>query len=101
MSDVNELLIIPLRQFAKDSIHLVKKCTKPDKKGEALQFLASLLYIAFKRTPATRQDVILCLCCCSNNPHAHCKLETIATRCSVHLFDSRTSRTRAALSETD
>lgn len=28
----NEVLIEPLKQFAKDSIHLVKKCTKPDRK---------------------------------------------------------------------
>lgn len=28
----NEVLIQPLQQFAKDSIHLVKKCTKPDRK---------------------------------------------------------------------
>jgi len=28
----NEALIQPLRQFAKDSLHLVKKCTKPDRK---------------------------------------------------------------------
>lgn len=27
-----EVLIEPLRQFAKDSMHLVKKCTKPDRK---------------------------------------------------------------------
>eukprot|EP00542_Grammatophora_oceanica_P012552 CAMPEP_0194044858 /NCGR_PEP_ID=MMETSP0009_2-20130614/16265_1 /TAXON_ID=210454 /ORGANISM="Grammatophora oceanica, Strain CCMP 410" /LENGTH=75 /DNA_ID=CAMNT_0038689517 /DNA_START=187 /DNA_END=414 /DNA_ORIENTATION=+ len=27
----NEVLIEPLKQFAKDSIHLVKKCTKPDR----------------------------------------------------------------------
>jgi len=27
-----EVLIEPLKQFAKDSIHLVKKCTKPDRK---------------------------------------------------------------------
>ena len=27
-----EVFIEPLRQFAKDSIHLVKKCTKPDRK---------------------------------------------------------------------
>ncbi|CAM9122836.1 unnamed protein product [Discosporangium mesarthrocarpum] len=32
MSDVNELLIIPLQKFAKDSMHLIKKCTKPDRK---------------------------------------------------------------------
>ncbi|KAG5181941.1 hypothetical protein JKP88DRAFT_221604 [Tribonema minus] len=32
MSDVNELLIIPLQQFFKDSVQLVKKCTKPDRK---------------------------------------------------------------------
>lgn len=29
---IQELLIQPLQQFAKDSIHLVKKCTKPDRK---------------------------------------------------------------------
>lgn len=34
MSDVNELLIAPLQKFAKDSMHLIKKCTKPDRKGE-------------------------------------------------------------------
>ena len=28
----NEVLIEPLRQFARDSMHLVKKCTKPDRK---------------------------------------------------------------------
>jgi len=28
----NEVLIEPLKQFAKDSMHLVKKCTKPDRK---------------------------------------------------------------------
>jgi protein transport protein SEC61 subunit gamma-like protein len=28
----NDILIQPLHQFAKDSIHLVKKCTKPDRK---------------------------------------------------------------------
>eukprot|EP00559_Dactyliosolen_fragilissimus_P002109 CAMPEP_0184872094 /NCGR_PEP_ID=MMETSP0580-20130426/41090_1 /TAXON_ID=1118495 /ORGANISM="Dactyliosolen fragilissimus" /LENGTH=71 /DNA_ID=CAMNT_0027374839 /DNA_START=583 /DNA_END=798 /DNA_ORIENTATION=- len=28
----NEVAIQPLRQFAKDSVHLVKKCTKPDRK---------------------------------------------------------------------
>lgn len=33
MSDVNELLIQPLQKFSKDSMHLIKKCTKPDRKG--------------------------------------------------------------------
>ena len=28
----NEALIQPLREFFKDSMHLVKKCTKPDRK---------------------------------------------------------------------
>lgn len=28
----NEWLVEPLKQFAKDSMHLVKKCTKPDRK---------------------------------------------------------------------
>lgn len=35
MSDVNELLIVPLQKFSKDSMHLIKKCTKPDRKGES------------------------------------------------------------------
>lgn len=35
MSDVNELLIQPLQKFSKDSMHLIKKCTKPDRKGGA------------------------------------------------------------------
>lgn len=34
MSDVNELLITPLQKFSKDSMHLIKRCTKPDRKGE-------------------------------------------------------------------
>ncbi len=29
---INEALIEPLKQFARDSVHLVKKCTKPDRK---------------------------------------------------------------------
>eukprot|EP00602_Paraphysomonas_sp_CaronLab_P006983 CAMPEP_0185024316 /NCGR_PEP_ID=MMETSP1103-20130426/7339_1 /TAXON_ID=36769 /ORGANISM="Paraphysomonas bandaiensis, Strain Caron Lab Isolate" /LENGTH=70 /DNA_ID=CAMNT_0027557245 /DNA_START=56 /DNA_END=268 /DNA_ORIENTATION=+ len=32
MSDVNALIIDPLKKFVKDSIYLVKKCTKPDRK---------------------------------------------------------------------
>lgn len=36
MSDVNELLIQPLQKFSKDSMHLIKKCTKPDRKGESI-----------------------------------------------------------------
>lgn len=34
MSDVNTLVIEPLKQFVKDSTYLVKKCTKPDHKGK-------------------------------------------------------------------
>lgn len=33
MSDVNTLVFQPLQQFVKNSVHLVKKCTKPDRKG--------------------------------------------------------------------
>lgn len=43
MSDVNAHLIQPLKKFAKDSIHLVKKCTKPDRKGEAPSI--TLIYV--------------------------------------------------------
>lgn len=32
----------PGRQFAKDSIRLVKRCTKPDRKGEVLFFVESI-----------------------------------------------------------
>lgn len=41
MSDVNELLIAPLQKFSKDSMHLIKKCTKPDRKGEFGSFLVA------------------------------------------------------------
>ncbi|KAJ1421204.1 hypothetical protein B484DRAFT_332823 [Ochromonadaceae sp. CCMP2298] len=32
MSDVNTLIVEPLREFIRDSTYLVKKCTKPDHK---------------------------------------------------------------------
>jgi len=32
MSDVNAVVIQPLKDFVRDSVHLVKKCTKPDRK---------------------------------------------------------------------
>lgn len=31
--DVADLVVKPMREFAKDSIRLVKRCTKPDRKG--------------------------------------------------------------------
>lgn len=43
MSDVNELLIQPLQKFSKDSMHLIKKCTKPDRKGKSVSSLLELL----------------------------------------------------------
>lgn len=33
MSDINTVLVEPLRRFAKDSYNLVVKCNKPDRKG--------------------------------------------------------------------
>lgn len=36
MSDANTLVFQPLQQFFKNSVHLVKKCTKPDRKGAFL-----------------------------------------------------------------
>ena len=33
MSDVNTMIVEPFKTFVKDSIHLVKMCTKPDRKG--------------------------------------------------------------------
>ena len=36
MSDINTMVIQPLKAFAKNSVHLVKKCTKPDRKGTSV-----------------------------------------------------------------
>lgn len=56
---VNEVLIEPLKQFARDSIHLVKKCTKPDRKeftmiaravGTGCKWLPALSLCAFGLT---------------------------------------------------
>jgi len=40
----------PCKQFMKDSIRLVKKCTKPDRKGKVilLYYHRSILYFLFK-----------------------------------------------------
>ena len=45
MSDVNAVIVQPFKQFVKDSIHLVKKCTKPDRKEFAR--IASATAIGF------------------------------------------------------
>lgn len=37
--DQIELYVKPVRDFAKDSMRLVKRCTKPDLKGETLRLL--------------------------------------------------------------
>ena len=34
MSDVNALVVEPLTKFFKDSAYLIKKCSKPDRKGK-------------------------------------------------------------------
>lgn len=34
MSDVNSLVVEPLTKFVQDSAHLVKKCSKPDRRGK-------------------------------------------------------------------
>jgi preprotein translocase subunit Sss1 len=36
----------PCKQFMKDSIRLVKKCTKPDRKGNLIYFFF-IIYILF------------------------------------------------------
>jgi hypothetical protein len=33
--DAVDSVVDPLREFAKDSVRLVKRCHKPDRKGEA------------------------------------------------------------------
>jgi protein transport protein SEC61 subunit gamma-like protein len=43
MSDINTMVIQPLKEFAKSSVHLVKKCTKPDRKGKLLSSRALIL----------------------------------------------------------
>ena len=40
----------PLRQFSKDSIRLVKRCTKPDRKGTSN-------FIIFARYSSTLNDI--------------------------------------------
>jgi len=44
MSDVNAHIIQPLKKFAKDSTHLVKKCTKPDRKGKPTTCLPVVVF---------------------------------------------------------
>jgi len=43
MSDLNKLIIGPFKEFVKDSTHLVKKCTKPDKKEFMAIFKATTI----------------------------------------------------------
>jgi len=39
----------PAKQFAKDSIRLVKRCTKPDRKGSSMSALyAFFIFIFYK-----------------------------------------------------
>jgi protein transport protein SEC61 subunit gamma and related proteins len=38
MSDINAMVVDPLKKFVKDSVYLVKKCTKPDRKGNGNVF---------------------------------------------------------------
>ena len=33
MSDPNEMIVQPLKKFYKESLNLVRKCRKPDRKG--------------------------------------------------------------------
>ena len=42
MAEINAAVIEPLKEFATRSIQLVKKCTKPDRKGEWLRARAAL-----------------------------------------------------------
>ncbi len=51
MSDVNAHIIQPLKKFAKDSTHLVKKCTKPDRKGKPNICLAVVVLSLLARLP--------------------------------------------------
>ncbi|PIO77110.1 protein translocase SEC61 complex gamma subunit, and eukaryotic [Teladorsagia circumcincta] len=57
--DQFQALIEPGRQFAKDSIRLVKRCTKPDRKGNpCIGFQPSLV----------RAVTLGCFRCCSGMP---------------------------------
>ena len=44
----------PLKQFAKDSVRLVKRCTKPDKKGKNFCLEINLISV-FTKIQATLQ----------------------------------------------
>tara|TARA_B110000208_G_scaffold134515_1_gene162719 strand:+ start:1565 stop:1735 length:171 start_codon:yes stop_codon:yes gene_type:complete len=43
MADLNEWVIAPMQKFVKDSVHLVRMCTKPDAKGAFLEGAARYL----------------------------------------------------------
>jgi hypothetical protein len=38
MTDINSLVVEPLVRFYRDSSHLIKKCTKPDHRGNGTEF---------------------------------------------------------------
>lgn len=52
MDLVTEFAIVPLRDFAKDSIRLLNKCTKPDRKGT---FAASTACTSRPRPASSRR----------------------------------------------
>ena len=52
MADVQAMIITPMTKFAKDSIHLVRMCTKPDAKGASRAGAAAWL-----RGPPPRRDL--------------------------------------------
>ena len=59
-SDMDQIVqtVEPLKQFAKDSIRLVKRCTKPDKKGKnSLKFQAGNLPISVWKKLVKRENV--------------------------------------------
>lgn len=55
MSDVNALIVQPLKEFYKDSKLLVQKCTKPDAKGSFVSFQIFIV--------ATTMGLDVCLSC--------------------------------------
>ena len=43
MSETVQLILDVPRKFYKDSVHLINRCTKPDKKGTNMTILDSLI----------------------------------------------------------
>ena len=53
--DVMDIVGKPVREFAKDSYRLVKRCTKPDRKGASVPPCAAVSQAAVSQAAARRR----------------------------------------------